>query len=177
VVVYSSQDREFAEPVLEAYEERAGVEVLPKFDVQSSGTVGMANAIIAEKSRPRCHLFGNNEILNTLRLEGRGLLAAFRPSHAGDLAETSKGDVDLSVRGRAIAGDVDRGDGSVWRAQQARNSYIARYNPLEGPTRVYKVEGGRRARLDHADAPGDQRWHTLRITMRGRAITGYLDGP
>ena len=72
VVVYSAQDREFAEPILRAYEKKTGVEILPKFDVESSKTVGLANALIAEKRRPRCDLFWNNEILNTLRLKGQG---------------------------------------------------------------------------------------------------------
>jgi iron(III) transport system substrate-binding protein len=90
VVVYSAQDREFGEPVLRAYGQKMGVEVLPKFDVESSKTVGLANDIIAEKSRPRCDLFWNNEILNTLRLKEQGLLAPFQPSHSGDLPETFK---------------------------------------------------------------------------------------
>ena len=90
VVVYSAQDREFAEPVLKAYAKQTGVEVLPKFDVESTKTVGLANEIIAEKARPRCDLFWNNEILNTLRLKEQGLLAPFQPSHAGDLPETFK---------------------------------------------------------------------------------------
>ncbi len=90
VVVYSSQDRVFAEPILKAYAKLSSVEVLPKFDVESTKTVGLANDIIAEKSRPRCDLFWNNEILNTLRLKEQGLLAPFQPSHAGDLAETFK---------------------------------------------------------------------------------------
>jgi hypothetical protein len=42
VVVYSAQDREFGEPVLRAYGQRTGVEVLTKFDVESSKTVGLA---------------------------------------------------------------------------------------------------------------------------------------
>jgi iron(III) transport system substrate-binding protein len=88
VVVYSSLDREFSEPVLKAYSESRGVRVLPKFDVESTKTVGLTNVIIAEARRPRCDLFWNNEILNTLRLKERGLLAPFRPSHAGDLPET-----------------------------------------------------------------------------------------
>ena len=79
MVVYSAQDREFADPVLKAYEKLAGVEILPKFDVESSKTVGLANDIIAEKARPLCDLFWNNEILNTLRLKEKGLLAPFQP--------------------------------------------------------------------------------------------------
>jgi iron(III) transport system substrate-binding protein len=90
VVVYSALDREFAEPVLQAYAKRAGVEVLPKFDVESTKTVGLTNLIVAEAAHPRCDLFWNNEILNTLRLKQRGLLDPFQPAHAADLPETFK---------------------------------------------------------------------------------------
>jgi iron(III) transport system substrate-binding protein len=88
VVVYSALDREFAAPILDGYARRAGVEVRPKFDVESTKTVGLTAAIVAEAGRPRCDLFWNNEILNTLRLKRRGLLAPFRPAHAADLPET-----------------------------------------------------------------------------------------
>jgi iron(III) transport system substrate-binding protein len=46
LVVYSSLDREFSEPVLQAYEQEAGIKVLPKFDVESTQTVGLTNQII-----------------------------------------------------------------------------------------------------------------------------------
>jgi iron(III) transport system substrate-binding protein len=90
VVVYSALDQEFAQPVLKAYGERSGIRVLPKFDVESTKTVGLTNLIIAEARRPHCDLFWNNEILNTLRLKDKGLLSPFRPSHAGELPETFK---------------------------------------------------------------------------------------
>ncbi len=90
VVVYSALDREFSEPILKAYEKASGASVLAKFDVESTKTVGLTNLIIAEARRPRCDLFWNNEILNTLRLKDKGLLASFQPSHAGDLAATFK---------------------------------------------------------------------------------------
>jgi len=90
VVVYSALDREFSQPILKAYGQSSGVRVLPKFDVESTKTVGLTNLIIAESGQPRCDLFWNNEILNTLRLKERGLLAPFRPTHAGDLPETFK---------------------------------------------------------------------------------------
>jgi iron(III) transport system substrate-binding protein len=88
VVVYTALDREFSEPVLEAYSKRTGVRILAKYDVESTKTVGLTNLIIAEAVRPRCDLFWNNEILNTLRLKDKGLLASFRPAHAADLPET-----------------------------------------------------------------------------------------
>lgn len=89
---------------------------------------------------------------------------------------TSYQDLDLTVRLKANEGKVDQGGGLIWRARDRDNYYVARYNPLEDNLRVYKVENGRRTQLDHADAPGDLQWHTLRITMTGREITGYLDG-
>ncbi len=90
VVVYSSLDREFSEPILKAYGKTTGIRVLPKFDVESTKTVGLTNLIIAEAARPRCDLFWNNEILNTLRLKNRGLLAPFEPAHASDVPEIFK---------------------------------------------------------------------------------------
>jgi hypothetical protein len=93
------------------------------------------------------------------------------------LAEgTSYKDIDLSVKLKAVAGEVDRGGGVVWRAKDAKNYYIARYNPLEDNFRVYKVEKGKRTQFASAKVLGDEAWHTLRATMSGAKITCYLDG-
>ena len=92
VVVYTALDREFSRPVLEAYREKAGVEVAAKYDVESTKTVGLTQEIIAEAGggRPRCDLFWNNEILQTLRLKQKGLLAPFQPANGADIPETFK---------------------------------------------------------------------------------------
>ncbi len=87
VVVYSALDEEFARPILDDYGRKAGVDVRPKFDVESTKTVGLTNLLIAEAEHPRCDLFWNNEILNTLRLKDRGILAPFRPRHAGEVPD------------------------------------------------------------------------------------------
>ena len=83
VVVYSALDEEFAFPILNAYERSTDHEtgVIPKFDVESTKTVGLVNRIIAEKEQPVCDLFWNNEIMHTVRLQKLGLLQ----SHAWDL--------------------------------------------------------------------------------------------
>ena len=85
-------------------------------------------------------------------------------------------DLDLSVRLKAVAGELDQGGGLVWRAKDKNNYYIARYNPLEDNFRVYKVEAGKRTQFQSAKIPGDTKWHTLRVTMSGTKITCYLDG-
>lgn len=78
VVVYTALDAQFSEPVFAEFTKATGIRVRPKFDTESTKTVGLVEAIIAEKSRPRCDVFWNNEILNTLRLEKQGLLVAYR---------------------------------------------------------------------------------------------------
>lgn len=89
---------------------------------------------------------------------------------------TSYTNLDITVKVQANAGEIDQGGGPIWRAQDRDNYYLARYNPLESNVRLYKVEAGRRTQLDHAEAPADKEWHTIRITTRGREIVGYLDG-
>ena len=80
-------------------------------------------------------------------------------------------DVDLSVKLRAVAGEIDRGGGLVWRAKDTKNYYIARYNPLEDNFRVYKVQDGKRTMFKGERVPSDEKWHTLRVTMVGPEIT------
>jgi len=82
VVVYAALDSEFSQPILDDFARDTGVQVRPKFDAESTKTVGLTNEIIQEANRPRCDVFWNNEILNTLRLEEKGLLDVYRPAIA-----------------------------------------------------------------------------------------------
>jgi hypothetical protein len=85
-------------------------------------------------------------------------------------------DLELSVKMKAIAGKEDQGGGFIWRAKDANNYYIARYNPLEDNYRLYKVEKGRRSQLKSADIKHKEGWHNLRVTMKGNLIQCYYDG-
>jgi iron(III) transport system substrate-binding protein len=78
IVVYAALDREFSEPVLKDFTKETGIEVLAKYDIESTKTVGLTQAIISEANRPRCDVFWNNEILNTLRLQEKGLLEVYQ---------------------------------------------------------------------------------------------------
>ena len=82
VVVYAALDREFSEPVLREFTQQTQIKTLGKYDLESTKTVGLTQAIISEARRPRCDVFWNNEILNTLRLEEHGLLEVYRSPQA-----------------------------------------------------------------------------------------------
>lgn len=82
VVVYAALDREFSDPVLDEFTKQTKIKTLAKYDLESTKTVGLTQAIMGEASRPRCDVFWNNEILNTLRLEEQGLLEVYRSPQA-----------------------------------------------------------------------------------------------
>jgi hypothetical protein len=92
------------------------------------------------------------------------------------ISDTNAKDVDLSVRMKAVAGETDQGGGLVWRAKDAKNYYLARYNPLEDNYRLYKVVNGKRTLIQNADFTHTDGWHTLRVTMTGDQIACYYDG-
>jgi iron(III) transport system substrate-binding protein len=90
VVVYTALDQEFSQTIFDDFTRETGILVRPKFDTESTKTVGLVQAILAERERSRCDLFWNNEILNTLRLEKQGLLRAYRSPAAEGLPAESQ---------------------------------------------------------------------------------------
>ncbi len=86
-------------------------------------------------------------------------------------------DVHLRVKLLAISGKLDQGGGLLWRALDARNYYITRYNPLENNLRLYTVKNGRRKQLASASVTLPSRtWFTLYATMKGDHIQVRLGG-
>lgn len=77
VIVYTALDEVFSQPVFDEFTRQTGIEVLAKFDTESTKTVGLTQAIFAERDRPRCDVFWNNEIVNTLRLDQAELLGRY----------------------------------------------------------------------------------------------------
>ena len=75
VTVYCAADREFAEGLFQAFEKETGVRVDAKWDTEANKTTGLGQAIAAEKDRPRCDVFWDNELLQTLLLVKQGALA------------------------------------------------------------------------------------------------------
>ena len=83
-MVYTALDREFSEPLFQEFTRQTGIAVRAKYDTEANKTVGLTNLLLNEAARPRCDLFWNNEILNTLRLQRRGLLRPYRSARADD---------------------------------------------------------------------------------------------
>lgn len=89
VIVYTALDREFSEPIFEEFTKKTGIPVRAKYDAESTKTVGLTEAILSERARPRCDLFWNNEVINTIRLERAGLLRPYKSPAAATYPASS----------------------------------------------------------------------------------------
>lgn len=74
VILYTSQDQQFAEPILAEFTKQTGIKVRPVFDSEAVKTVGLANRLLAEANHPQCDVWWSNEALRTRQLARRGTL-------------------------------------------------------------------------------------------------------
>lgn len=91
--------------------------------------------------------------------------------------EGSSKDLELSVKFKAVAGEVDRAAGLVFRLQDANNYYIVRANALEDNYRLYHVIKGSRRQFAGANfkvTSGE--WHELKVECVANKIICYYDG-
>jgi iron(III) transport system substrate-binding protein len=85
VVIYTSVDQVYSEPILKDFEKKTGIKVLAVYDVEATKTTGLVNRLIAEKSRPQADVFWSGEFVQTLLLKQEGVLSVYRSPAAGDI--------------------------------------------------------------------------------------------
>lgn len=85
VVIYTSVDQVYAEPVLKRFTVETGIQVKPVYDVEATKTTGLVNRLIAEKDRPLADVFWSGEFVEMLLLQEKGVLQAYRSPNAADI--------------------------------------------------------------------------------------------
>ena len=73
VVIYTSQDQEFSEPILNEFTKQTGIKVSAVFDSEAVKTVGLAQRLLAEANHPQCDVWWSNEALRTRQLARRSV--------------------------------------------------------------------------------------------------------
>ena len=93
------------------------------------------------------------------------------------LNETRARNVDYQVKFRVVEGKIDQGGGLIWRAKDAKNYYLFRYNPIERNIRVYKVMDGVRTIIHTVeDVDEVEGWQSVRVVTNGKRLEGHLNG-
>ena len=86
-------------------------------------------------------------------------------------------DVEVVVKFKPVAGEVDRAAGIAVRLTDKDNYYVVRANALEDNVRLYRVVKGQRIQFAGANlkVPSGA-WQELRISARGNRFAVSLDG-
>lgn len=82
VVVYTSVDRIFAEPVLKAASKELGLDVIGVYDTEETKSTGLVNRLIAKKSNPDGDLFWSGDPMRAALLKSAGVTAPYTPTQA-----------------------------------------------------------------------------------------------
>lgn len=84
VVLYCSQDREYADGLLADFTITTGIQVEIRSDTEANKTVGLYESIIREANQPRCDVFWCNEPVLMERLSQLQMLQSYTSSSAKD---------------------------------------------------------------------------------------------
>lgn len=85
VVVYTSEDQVFSEPILKDFEKISGIKVRAVYDTEETKSTGVALRIVAERDHPQADVFWANEPLRPVMLQQQTLLAPYRSPNADDI--------------------------------------------------------------------------------------------
>ncbi len=85
VVIYTSLDQIFSEPILKEFEQEFSIRVKVVYDTEAAKTTGLVNRLIAEKDNPCADVFWNNEIARTIVLKEMGILTPHVSPNSDDI--------------------------------------------------------------------------------------------
>lgn len=86
VVIYTAVEQVYCEELFKQFEEQTGIQVKAVYDTEANKTTGLVNRIIAEKDRPVCDVFWNNEFIQTISLQEQGLLDSYISPASEDIS-------------------------------------------------------------------------------------------
>jgi iron(III) transport system substrate-binding protein len=200
LVVYCALDQVFSEPLIRRFEAESGLRVRAEFDIEADKTIGLVRRIEEEaRTRPRCDVFWNNEIAQSVGLADRGLLAVYDSPSAAGIPETFRDPqrrwTGFAARARIFIVNTERADPGeihgMWDLVDPRwSGQVGMARPLTGTTlthmtALYTVLGEAEARryLERVKelsstgavslAPGNSQ--VMRLVASGQLAWGWTD--
>ncbi|HEX9188478.1 MAG TPA: extracellular solute-binding protein [Vicinamibacteria bacterium] len=196
VVVYTSVDQVFSEPVFRAFEQEAGVPVRAVFDTEETKSTGVLNRLIAEAGHPQADVFWSGDPVRPFLLVKRNLVEPYPSPRASGLppglrAEdgtwtgvAARARVLLVNRGLVPTGDRPRSIRDLADPRFQGRAAIA--NPLFGTTTMHVAalfvrwgDAEARAFLDALKANGvriaSSNGEVRLLVVRGEVAFGLTD--
>jgi len=106
VVVYTSVDQVFSEPILKDFEKETGIHIKTLFDTEETKSTGVLNRLIAEKDNPQCDVFWSGDPVRTIVLKNKGITTPYQSIESKEINPVFK-DIDnhwigFSARARVL---------------------------------------------------------------------------
>ena len=147
VVVYTSVDQVFSEPVFRYCEQSTGLGVRAVFDTEETKSTGVLNRLIAEGDHPQADVFWSGDPVRPFVLIDRGLVEPYVSAEAAAIPAAFRAEdgawTGLAARARVLLVNTDRVPADAmpssirdladprWRGQAAMA------NPLFGTTTMH----------------------------------------
>lgn len=87
VVVYTSVDQIFSEPVLRRFEQQTGIPVRVVYDTEETKSTGVLNRLIAEADNPQADVFWSGDPVRPFLLIDRGLVQPYVSPEAREIPQ------------------------------------------------------------------------------------------
>ncbi len=144
VVVYTSVDQIFSEPILKGFEKETGIKIKAVYDTEETKSTGVLNRLLAEKENPQCDLFWSGDPVRAIVLKNRGITLPYH-SKVADGIDTVYKDHEyhwtgFSARARVLIYnkdmlDVESTPKSIFDlTKEVFKGKVAIANPLFGTT-------------------------------------------
>jgi iron(III) transport system substrate-binding protein len=146
LVVYCSLDQEFADGLMQRFEQESGLRVRVEYDVEASKNVGLASRLREERGRPRCDVFWSNEFAQMVSLANDGFLASHDSPSAATIPEEFRDErrrwTGFAARARIFIVNTELADPaeitSMWDLFDARwAGKVGLARPLAGTTSTH----------------------------------------
>jgi len=147
VVVYTSVDQIFSEPVLRRFEEKTGIQVRVVHDTEETKSTGVLNRLIAEAQNPQADIFWSGDPVRPFLLIKRGLIKPYISPQAQNIPSGFKAAdgtwTGFAARARVLLVNRERlGSRSIPRsvrdlADPRWRGEAAMANPIFGTTTMH----------------------------------------
>lgn len=90
LIVYTTVDQIFSEPILKKFELKTGINVKAIYDTEETKSTGILNRLLAEKDNPQCDVFWSGDPVRNIILKKKNILSAYNSNAANGIPEIYK---------------------------------------------------------------------------------------
>ena len=144
VVVYTSVDQVFSEPVLMAFENKTGIKVKAVYDTEEAKSTGVLNRLLSEKDNPRCDVFWSGDPMRADVLRQKDISEPYHAQNADGInsvfIEKNYNWIGFSYRARVLlintelVKEDDVPESILNLTEEKYRGKVAIANPLFGTT-------------------------------------------